>query len=137
MGEIADYYVEQQMMGLRPVGTTTSRFNSSKENKSVKPKSEGSKMNIRVQQQQKQIEKGSIVMFPQYQTAYVVHSADQAAQEKYSMQYKGALQLYRLDGQKPYRKIPFTQDELLLLIENLNGEVYSRDKYDLELVPKV
>lgn len=137
MGEIADWEVDRMIMGFSPVGSTTGRFNTSKPNKANTPKSEGKEMKIRkANQAVKNLNLGDVVEFPQYGTSYVVHNADSAAVQNYGMVTGNAFQLYRLDGQKPYRKIPFTGPELVNLVDNLQGRVYSINEYDLELVKR-
>lgn len=84
---------------------------------------------------------GDIVEFPSYGTAYVVHRPDTASVEKY-MPFKPRLgdynsyQLYRLDGKKSYRKEPFFGYELANLIRNLDGKVYSKTEYTIQLMKK-
>lgn len=79
---------------------------------------------------------GSIVVFSQYGTSYVVHVADHASVVTHGTHPADSYQLYRLDGQKPYRRVPMTGIELTNLVDNLNGEVYHPDEYELQLVKK-
>lgn len=84
----------------------------------------------------KSIVYGSVIKFEKYGTAYVVHVPDLAAAIMYGKEDQGEFQLYRLDGQKAYRRKPFTYEELHALVINLKGQVYNPDQYELVLRKK-